>query len=157
MLVELFNKVVMPQMRIWFGAKKGLTSEDRAKHWKDSMDNVEAFEVELCSRGSAYFGGEQPGWLDYMIWPWFERIDAYSVIFKVRLTIIKRGGKAMRQFQDELGFPRERFPCLTQWLTVMVADPAVSDYYLDTETHANFIKSIALGAPDYNMLYREEK
>ena len=44
MLVELFNKVVMPQMRIWFGAKKGLTSEDRAKHWKDSMDNVEAFE-----------------------------------------------------------------------------------------------------------------
>ena len=24
MLVELFNKVVMPQMRIWFGVKKGL-------------------------------------------------------------------------------------------------------------------------------------
>ena len=87
MLVELFNKVVMPQMRIWFGVQKGLTPDGRAKHWNESMDNVEAFERELSSRGSAFFAGDQPGWLDYMIWPWFERIDSYSLIFKVREAI----------------------------------------------------------------------
>merc|ERR1719150_2028107 len=93
MLVELFNKVVMPQMRIWFGLQKGLTQDGRAKHWNESMDNVEAFERELSSRGSAYFGGDQPGWLDYMIWPWFERIDSYSVIFKVSLNNTERRKK----------------------------------------------------------------
>ena len=67
--------------RIWF--KRGLTAEDRAKYWGDSMDNIQAFETELSSRGSCYFGGEQPGWLDYMVWPWFERLDAYSTILKV--------------------------------------------------------------------------
>ena len=101
MLVELFNKVVMPQMRIWFGLQKGLTQDGRAKHWNESMDNVEAFERELSSRGSAYFGGDQPGWLDYMIWPWFERIDSYSVVFKVSSegsNKTKTEGKSTKQF-----------------------------------------------------------
>ena len=61
------------------------------------------------------------------------------------------------QLQDELGFPRERFPGLAQWMTVMVADPAVSDYYLDTQTHAQFIQTLAVGGvPNYNILYRAE-
>ena len=158
MLVELFNKVVMPQMRIWFGVQKGLTPDGRAKYWNESMDNVEAFERELSSRGSAFFGGDQPGWLDYMIWPWFERIDTYSVIFKVRVKIKQIRGKFTKQLQEELGFPRQRFPGLTQWITAMVGDPAVSDYHLDTQTHANFMQSLAVGGlPDYNILYRAEK
>ena len=36
-------------------------------------------------------------------------------------------------------------------------DPAVSDYYLDTQTHATFIQSLAVGVPDYNILYRADK
>ena len=51
------------------------------------MDNVEAFKRELSSRGTDFFAGDQPGWLDYMIWLWLERIDTYSVIFKVREAI----------------------------------------------------------------------
>ena len=148
-------------MRIWFGVKKGLTSDDRAKYWNDSMDNVEAFERELSSRESAYFGGDQPGWLDYMIWPWFERIDSYSVIFKVSQNNTERDETRKIHdaiLQDELGFPRERFPGLAQWMRVMVEDPAVSEYFLDTRTHAQFIQSLAVGgAPNYNILYRPEK
>ena len=34
------------------------------------------FETELKNRGTAFFGGnENPGMLDYMIWPWFERAE----------------------------------------------------------------------------------
>jgi len=136
MLVELFNKVISPQMRIWF--KRGLTPEDRAKYWTDSMDNVEAFERELSSRGEPHFGGDLPGWLDYMVWPWFERVHSYSTIFK-----------------GELEFPRESFPLLDQWMERMEKDPAVSEYFLDTETHAQFIQSLAVnGVPNYNILYQ---
>ena len=105
MLVELFNKVIMPQMRIWFGLQKGLTSDGRAKYWNESMDNIEAFERELSSRGAAFFGGDQPGWLDYMVWPWFERIDSYSVIFKVRENITTRG-ESMQQFTGGTRVPK---------------------------------------------------
>jgi len=139
MLVELFNKVINPQMRIWF--KKDLTSEGRAKYWKDSMDSFEPFEEELDRRGDSHFAGALPGWLDYMVWPWFERVDSYSTIFK-----------------GELVFPRERFPLLTKWMEKMKEDPAVSEYFLDTETHAQFINSLAVnGVPNYNILYSGEQ
>lgn len=93
-----------------------------------------------------------------MIWPWFERIDTYSVIFKVRVRIIQRRGKSNKQLQEELWFPRQKFPGLTQWMTMMVDDPPVSDYHLDTQTHATFMQTLAVGGlPDYNILYSTEK
>ena len=37
----------------------------------------------------------------------------------------------------------------------MEKDPAVSEYFLDTETHAQFIQSLAVtGVPNYNILYQ---
>ena len=85
MLVEVFNKVIMPQMRIWFGAKRGFTAEDRAGQWTESMENLKLFEKELEARGAEGFfsRGDRPGWLDYMIWPWCERLDAFSETFRV--------------------------------------------------------------------------
>ena len=78
MLVELFNRVVMPQMKIWFGWKRGQGEEDRAAHWAECMQNLVRFETELGQRQTAFFGGQDfPGWLDYMIWPWMERINIY--------------------------------------------------------------------------------
>ena len=53
------------------------------------MDNVEAFERELSSRGESHFGGDLPGWLDYMVW--FERVHSYSSIFKVNIHTESRG------------------------------------------------------------------
>ena len=46
MLVEVFNKVVMPLMRIWFGAKRGFTAEDRARQWTESMENLSSYSRE---------------------------------------------------------------------------------------------------------------
>lgn len=36
-------------------------------------DEVIKFEEELKRRGTLFFGGDKPGMLDYMIWPFFER------------------------------------------------------------------------------------
>ena len=85
MLVEVFNKVIMPLMRIWFGAKRGFAAEDRARQWTESMENLNLFERELKTRGAdGFFSCEdRPGWLDYMVWPWFERFDAFFETYKV--------------------------------------------------------------------------
>ena len=83
MLVEMFNKVLMPHMRIVFGWKRGMEPEKRANHWAESLENLETFEDELQKRDTTFFGGSAPGYLDYMIWPWFERINIFPRIFEV--------------------------------------------------------------------------
>merc|ERR1712142_964506 len=141
MLVELFNKVQLPQMKIWFGWKRGQGPEDRAKHWADCMKNLEIFESELGRRQTAFFGGsDSPGWLDYMIWPWMERINIYPMVFKDEL---------------KLAYPSSKFPLLNAWMDKMKEDPAVLEYILDDETHATFVRTIVSGAPNYDLLLNE--
>lgn len=48
-------------------------------------DNVAAFhkalnfvEEQLKSRGTRFLDGAEPGFVDYMIWPWFERLLAFK-------------------------------------------------------------------------------
>jgi len=141
MLVELFNRVIMPQMKIWFGWKIGQGPEDRAKHFGECLRNLEHFEAELGLRKTAYFGGEaQPGWLDYMIWPWFERINIYQMVYK---------GEA------QLSYPTTRFPLLTAWMSNVRTDPAVEQYLLDDETHAKFVRTLVSGSPNYDLLLNQ--
>ena len=64
MMVELFNRVVMPQMKIIFGWKKGQGEEDRAAHWAESIENLEHFETELGLRQTSSLEGKTclDGW-----------------------------------------------------------------------------------------------
>ena len=41
---------------------------------------------------------------------------------------------------------------LAAWMERMLQEPAVAAYSLDTATHAQFVASIATGAPNYNLL-----
>lgn len=43
---------------------------DALKNFENALD---IFEQELIKRGTPYFGGQEIGIVDYMIWPWFER------------------------------------------------------------------------------------
>jgi len=141
MLVELFNKVIMPQMKIWFGWKIGQDEEHRAAHWAESMASLEHFERELGLRKSTFFGGEeQPGWLDYMLWPWFERISIYPLVFKD---------------ESRLAFQPSKFPLLASWISKMKSDPAVAQYILEDDVHVEFMKTMVAGTPNYNLLYNQ--
>lgn len=51
---------------------KGYYLED---HQDVITNGLSTFEKELISRGGPFFGGNKPGMLDYMIWPWCERVD----------------------------------------------------------------------------------
>jgi len=140
MLVEMFNKVLMPHMRIVFGWKRGMEPEKRANHWAESLENLETFEDELQKRDTTFFGGSAPGYLDYMIWPWFERINIFPRIF---------------EGESALAFPAQKFPILSSWMKSMKEDPAVKEYILDEDVHVQFFKSLSAGSPNYNLLYKE--
>ena len=104
MLVELFNKVLMPIMRIIFGWKKGQGEEDRAAHWAECMQNLERFETELGQRKTAFFGGEDlPGYLDYMMWPWMERIEIFPLIFQVYFLCFMADASVFHLLRMSLG------------------------------------------------------
>lgn len=138
MLVELFNKVLMPQMKIWFGWKIGQGPEHRAKHFSDSMDNMKHFEMELKTRGTPYFGGDlAPGWLDYMLWPWYERVNIYGLVY---------------QGEEGLKFDGTHLPLLCSWIERMREDTAVQEYLLEDQVHADFVRSIASGSPNYDLI-----
>jgi hypothetical protein len=41
----------------------------------------------LHYRKNIVFTGDVPGMLDYMIWPWFERIDAFKIVAPDRFVV----------------------------------------------------------------------
>ena len=49
---------------------------DQAKAVSDLHASFKTFEDNLAQRGTKFFfGNKRPGLMDYMIWPWFERMD----------------------------------------------------------------------------------
>lgn len=64
LLIEQFNGVISAYY-------KAITDPNALT---DLSNGLDAFEVELKKRKTTFFGGSNPGMLDYMIWPWIERI-----------------------------------------------------------------------------------
>ena len=46
----------------------------------EALNGLKVFDGELSSRGKAFFGGDKPGMLDLMIWPWCERADVLRIL-----------------------------------------------------------------------------
>lgn len=140
MLTELFNKVIGPQMKIWFGWKIGQGPEHRATHMLESVTSMGHFERELAARATPYFGGPAPGWLDYMLWPWFERVPSYGEVYP----------------GEGLEFPHHSLPQLAAWMVRMEGEPAVLQYSLPQQVHTDFIKTLVSGAPNYDIIVDKE-
>jgi len=97
------------------------------------------FERELTQRGTKFFGGaDAPGMVDYMIWPWVERMSLFKVAFP-----------DLSDYQND----KKENPKLEQWRQAMKEDPAVKSYYLTPEQHFHFAASYLQGEmPDYDCL-----
>lgn len=63
MLLELFSsKVVLPQMKIWFGFKRGDGPEQRSEHFNQSLQGADVLEQRLSMLKTTFFsGGSSPG------------------------------------------------------------------------------------------------
>ena len=58
------------------------TKEEREEARLNFIKGMKHLELDLKRRNTKYFRGEDlPGMLDYMIWPWMERIDVISMVF----------------------------------------------------------------------------
>lgn len=68
-LIERFNAFIAPYYRIILNK----STDGAPGAIKDLATALDVFEDELKKRGTKFFGGPNPGMLDYMIWPWCER------------------------------------------------------------------------------------
>ncbi|KAG6461198.1 hypothetical protein O3G_MSEX012477, partial [Manduca sexta] len=66
LLIERFNELIKGSLEC-FDTNFAFGSEQ-------IMQTLDIFEKELATRETTYFGGSRPGMLDYMIWPWVERL-----------------------------------------------------------------------------------
>ena len=58
------------------------THEERLEAKATLQKSMNYLESDLKRRQSKFFhGNDLPGMLDYMIWPWMERIDVVSMVF----------------------------------------------------------------------------
>lgn len=72
LLIDKFNPVLSSLYKV-FTSKTGITGvQDELEKF---MNNLDAFEKELKERKTKFFGGSDPGMVDYMIWPWMERSE----------------------------------------------------------------------------------
>uniref|UniRef100_A0A0K8TVL8 Glutathione-S-transferase n=1 Tax=Epiphyas postvittana TaxID=65032 RepID=A0A0K8TVL8_EPIPO len=93
---------------------------------------------QLTRAGTKFLGGAEPGFTDYMIWPWFERM----------LTISKKF--------EAVKIDPAKFKILSEYLDYMLKDPAVSQYLVADDILFKFIDGYKEGSkPNYNLLTEE--
>merc|ERR1712242_430500 len=75
--------------------------------FQEKIKNVFKYlEKELEKRGTPFFNGKSlPGMLDYMIWPWMERLEVPTILHP--------------DLKNLLGVPMSEFPLMSAWLNAM--------------------------------------
>nr|AOF43161.1 glutathione S-transferase [Apolygus lucorum] len=127
LLIDAFGKVISQIYKCF------LAPAMDASQLTPAFDEMDSFEKELNKRGTKFFGGSSPGMVDYMIWPWCERLPMLKIM----------GG-------EDFQIPKDRFPKMMEWNRAMIEDEAVKGWYVSPEDHATFIKSHKAGTPNYD-------
>lgn len=81
---------------------------------------LQKLENELKERKSVFFGGEKAAFIDYMVWPWLERLPVLT------------------HFNGDVNLTS--FPLTEKWREAMLTLPAVQLALLDTKTHLEFYR-----------------
>ncbi|VDP01886.1 unnamed protein product [Soboliphyme baturini] len=76
-----------------------------------------------------------PGWADYMVWPWVERMEAVASLSHGRIEIT-----------------REDYPKLHQYVFRMQSTPEVKALAISGDLHAQFIEGFVKGSPPFDLL-----
>ncbi|KAJ1140677.1 hypothetical protein NDU88_007025 [Pleurodeles waltl] len=123
MLLETFSKLSPLMYSILLATKRG---EDVSGLREQFKTKIVEFEEILIHQKTPYFGGESVSMIDYMMWPFFERAEAFC-------------------FKDVL----KHTPKINAWIELMMQDPAVKMTYIDAETmKAFFALYVTDNSPD---------
>ncbi|XP_030765673.1 pyrimidodiazepine synthase-like [Sitophilus oryzae] len=96
---------------------------------------VQKLTEELLARGTTFYGGESPGMVDYMLWPWVERTRLISLTLGEKLPV-----------KDADVFD------LKEWKKAMLEVPVVKETVLPTENHWAIAQAKAKGEePNYDL------
>ncbi|XP_034831654.1 pyrimidodiazepine synthase-like isoform X2 [Maniola hyperantus] len=94
---------------------------------------LEFIQNQLKERGTPYLAGDAPGYVDYMNWPWFERLLGFK--------------------EEDRKIDSEKFKLLTAYLGKMKKDPAVVPYLVPDNVMNTFHEGFKTGPhPNYDLL-----
>ncbi|CAI9605493.1 unnamed protein product [Staurois parvus] len=127
MLMEAFSTVcTMRICVIWVK-----NNEDTTELKSQFLEKLKKLEEALAKKNTPYFGGESVSFIDYMVWPWFERFSLFV-------------------FEGVL----DKTPNIKAWHDRMLQDPAVKATFTAPELVLGFFKLYAedsVDAVDYGL------
>eukprot|EP00745_Piridium_sociabile_P019597 TRINITY_DN29633_c0_g1_i2.p2 TRINITY_DN29633_c0_g1~~TRINITY_DN29633_c0_g1_i2.p2 ORF type:complete len:269 (+),score=78.35 TRINITY_DN29633_c0_g1_i2:79-885(+) len=109
--------------------KAGCLDKDLA----EKLDvNVAKMEEFMTAVKKPYYSGDKPGFSDYMIWPWFERMYMLEQITGYKMS-------------------PEKFPKMTAWVALMWKDPVVQECKIDAQLFITHYSMYRTGKPDFTI------
>ncbi|KAF7253152.1 Glutathione S-transferase omega-1 [Varanus komodoensis] len=114
MLLEHFSK---PRALSQKYIMPNLSEEEKASVKNEFCEELFKLEEILAKQKTKFFGGNSVSMIDYLMWPWFERMELF-------------------QLND---FP-DRTPALKRWVEIMKLDPAVQATMIDPQTFKGFLE-----------------
>ncbi|KAM6916684.1 glutathione S-transferase omega-1-like [Xenentodon cancila] len=124
MMLECFSKITPYFYKIPTGKKNG---EDVSGLEAELSEKFAKLDEELVRKKTQFFGGDSITMIDYMMWPFFERLEVFDLKHCLGNT-----------------------PELKKWIELMLEDPAVKASTHSVDTYKAFYKSYADGKPDYD-------
>ncbi|XP_050297679.1 pyrimidodiazepine synthase-like [Anthonomus grandis grandis] len=120
-----------------FGKILFSNEEKSPEEWvKEIIKALQPLEDELVARGTKFFGGDKPGMIDYMLWPWAERAGAIALKLGTKLPITD-----------------DHIPQLRKWRKAMREDPVVAELYLGPEAFWKVAQiTLKKEVPDYDSI-----
>lgn len=114
MLLEHFSKLNPLCYKHFMAVRSG---EDAAAVKNEFCEKLLKFEETLINQKTKFFGGNSVSMIDYLIWPWFERLEAFGLYNCLDQT-----------------------SALKSWVEAMKLDPAVKALITDPETYKGYLE-----------------
>ncbi|XP_061644991.1 glutathione S-transferase omega-1-like isoform X2 [Phyllopteryx taeniolatus] len=124
MMMENFSKIPPLTYKIPLGRLKG---EDVSGPHTELKQRFSKLNEDLAKKKTKFFGGDSVTMTDYMMWPWFERLQAFDL-------------------NDSL----ESVPELKKWVACMSEDPVVKVSGHSMDTYKAYYKTYLEGKPNFD-------
>ncbi|KAM3834260.1 glutathione S-transferase omega-1-like [Vipera latastei] len=128
MLLEYFSKLPPIGYKYILAIRNG---EDASAPKNEYQEKLLKLEEMLANHKTKFFGGNSISMIDYLIWPWFERMEALQLIECLDHT-----------------------PGLKCWIDMMKLDPAVKATITDPQIFKGFLElyfNNSIEACDYGL------
>ncbi|KAM6306413.1 glutathione S-transferase omega-1 [Aegotheles albertisi] len=122
MLLEHFSKLTPVIFKNFVAVKDG---QDATALRAEIAEKFSKLEEILSKRNTVFYGGDSVSMFDYMIWPWFERLESFHL-------------------KDSLSHT----PKLQRWMEAMKKDPAVKATMTDPQTFKDYLQLYLKNSPE---------